>query len=213
MIKYEHIFGGNPIRYSDLDMVRFDRIVHEGKSVMDQHVAMQSAICNGASWTRADISAFYAGVLATLAKSGKPPRNVWLDNGSGKDILAETYSVDDALCQRVRPCAKWYYFMYLAMFVSGRFVLLETYDNENGGVPEARALFEREMNRLRVETGLYPLVVKTYPLTKDMLYINSHIIGAGPVAMQTLEALEPKGESTVHIVRSLADAVIGYGKT
>jgi len=123
-----------------------------------------------------DVSYFYASVLCELAKAEHNDMTVWRDNGAGKDVLVRSYSLADARNLTVRPCADWYYGMYLSMFLNGSMILFETYDNETGGVPKIRAKFEREMESIKSAVGVYPIVVKIPPLTKDMLHVNKHLL-------------------------------------
>jgi hypothetical protein len=200
--------------YTDLDMMRMDRFLVGDCTLAEYHRRMQNVVFTQSEipclW--GDISRTWGDILALSREANKHPATVWKNNADGKDIKwSDEYSVDDARSLIVRPSSKWYYHLYLSMFLDGTFVLLETYDNESGGVPAARSLFETEMNAIKQATGYMPLVVKTAPLRPDMLYVNQHIID-NPAAIQHLTALRSRywSDDTALMTRWFADQVIQF---
>lgn len=120
-----------------------------------------------------DISAFWK---ECLEKAGRKPEFVYEStNGKGcKIILNGDSSKLDS--RNVRPPSSWYYPLYFSCFVDGSAVLLETYENPDGQVPEARKLFLQTMEMVKKNTGVYPLILEIPPLTLEMRCLNKSII-------------------------------------
>ncbi len=200
--------------YDELNMARMDRLYTDGISLAEYHWNMQRNVFRSFPepylWT--DLSHTYGRVLAEVKRAGKQPATVWRSNREGKDEPSPCYTESEALDLTVRPSSKWYYHLYLSMFLDGTFVLLETYDNETGGVPEARRLFEREMDVIRSATGFMPMVVKTAPLRPDMLYVNQHIIDEPTRAGEQLCRMQYWSDETATMTRWLADETIRFGR-
>lgn len=199
--------------FTDLDMMRLDRFHVEKISLPEYHRQMQQSIFTHFQrpYLWGDISSTWGEILAQSREAGKHPSEVWKCGRDEKDFRWHgDYSSLDARSLIVRPSSKWYYYLYLSMFLDGRFVLLETYDNDSGGVPEARLLFEREMRRIYEATGFMPLVVKTYPLRQDMLYVNQHIADDPSKAADFLEGVRYWSNDTVSMTRWFADQVIQF---
>jgi hypothetical protein len=200
--------------YDELNMARMDRLYTNGVSLAQYHWQMQQNVFRSFPepylWT--DLSDTYGRVLAQVNRAGKKPATVWRCNGDGKDSPSSHYTESEALDLTVRPSSKWYYHLYLSMFLDGTFVLLETYDNETGGVPEARRLFEKEMDAIRSATGFMPMVVKTAPLRPDMLYVNQHILDEPVRASERLCPLQYWTDETAAMTRWFADEVLRFGR-
>ncbi|GEM_PF-3260237 len=201
--------------YTNLNMVRMDKLQAGDMMLAEYHRTMQHSVFSAFSqpsiW--GDISPVYGEILARVKAARKQPPFIWRSNGEHKDAQCTDYTEEDARGLIVRPSSKWYYYLYLSMFLDGTFVLLETYDNEAGGVPEARKLFETEMNKVFAATGFMPLVVKTTPLRPDMLYVNQHILDNPARAAETLSGLHYWSDDTSAMTRWFADQVIQFGRT
>lgn len=207
--------GGKSIPYSELDMLRLDRLSANGVPLPIYHRSMQQRVFSHFQepYIWGDVSPLWGEILAQTREAGKAPNPIWRAGPDHKDTLSNgTYTVEEARALTVRPSSKWYYHLYLSMFLDGTFVLLETYDNETGGVPEARRLFEKEMDKIHQVTGFMPLVVKTYPLRPDMLYVNQHIIDEPQKASRVLENARYWSEDTVSMTRWFADQVLQVGR-
>lgn len=159
-----------------------------------------------------DVSMLYAELLASALDAERFPEHVWKQNGDGRDRQCDgsTCPSDEARSLILRPSAKWYYCFYLSMFLDGTFVLMETYDNPAGGVPEARKLFEREMDLIERHIGIMPLVVQTFPLEIDMLYVNRHIVEQPDRAATFLQEQKCWSDNTVKLTRWFADRAIQF---
>ncbi len=128
---------------------------------------------------------------------------------------ARKMTTEDALVSsqivRLRPPASWYYPLYLTWFLDGTLVLLETYENPAGGVPEAKKLFVRTMDYVSSQTGYFPLILRIPPLTDDLLFCNTHLLAAGAWA-ELCEALPCPNETDVinDLAYGFARKVIEY---
>lgn len=216
VINYESLISEKPnIPYTNWDMVRQDKIMTHGKTLASYHHGMQKDVCSHfkTPYIWGDVSTMWGEILAQAKSAGKSPTTVWRSGSDNKDFIStETYTEEEARSLVVRPSSKWYYQIYLSMFLDGTFVLLETYDNESGGVPEARRLFEKEMDAIYQATGYMPLVVRTYPLRHDMLYVNRHIIEKPDEAFQSLNGANYWSDDTCSLTRWLADQVVQVGR-
>lgn len=199
--------------YTDLNMMRMDWFKVGEQSLSNYHCDMQQSVFSHSEipYLWGDISSTWGKILAEVAEIGMSPSKVWRHDEEGRDRdWSAGYTSEEARNLRVRPSSKWYYALYLSMFLDGRFVLLETYDNEAGGVPEARILFEKEMNAINEATGFMPLVVKTYPLRQDMLYVNQHIIDSPKRAVEMMSQAKYWSDDTVPMTRWFADQAIQF---
>jgi hypothetical protein len=200
------------------NMIRMDHVnvdvAHGGGTLPMYHRQMYHDVFKyfpgGNAWF--DVSTLYAEFLALALETKHIPERVWRQNGDGRD-----YPCDGSICSSaearslvLRPSAKWYYGLYLSMFLDGTFVLLETYDNTTGGVPEARKLFEREMDLIGRQTGFTPLVVQTFPLETDMLYVNRHTVEQPEQAAAFLQEQKYWSDDTVKLARWFADRAIQF---
>lgn len=112
-----------------------------------------------------------------------------------------------------RPSSEWYYPLYLCWFLDGAMALFETYDNPKGSVFEIKRTFEQTMDTVYRATGVYPLVVKILPLSKDMLYYNKHILdnpnALAEITEKSREIIE-NTESVHDMFKKVADIAIQY---
>ena len=134
------------------------------------HAMMRVAVF-GHSNPTLDVSLLHA---ESLKRATRRPEMIYRDI-RGYDRIGAIDSMDESL-ECYRPPASWYYPLYLSWFLNGSMVLLETYENPDGGVPEAKKLFEQTMFTVQSATGFLPLVVEIPPLTPEMLYCNRHLI-------------------------------------
>lgn len=121
-------------------------------------------------------------------------------------------TADEEVMETDRPPASWYYPYYLSWFLDGSAVLFETYENPEGGVPEAKRLFEESVKRVVQGTGFGPLVVRIPPLTKDMLYCNRHLLIAGREGLSkiTAETASLSLHDTTACMHVIAKKVIAF---
>lgn len=161
----------------------------------------------GSAFPCPDISLFH---MDALKNSSFKPSYVFVEkNGKavktyvreGCDYPTETY---------IRPPAHWYYPLYLSWFLTGDMILLETYENQEGSVPEAKIMFERAMQQIESGTGFRPLILEIPPLTQDMLYCNSVFTAHnGVITLPDVSHVETTRLSR-DIFRQIADAVIAF---
>lgn len=206
----------NGYSFTDLNMVRMDTFKVVDRSLAEYHRIQQQEIFKHFEkpYIWGDVSRMWGEILAQAKGGVGNPRYVWRTGEDNKDVqCTREYTAEEARSLVVRPSSKWYYHLYLSMFLDGTFVLLDTYDNETGGVPEARRLFEEEMMAIKKATGFMPLVVKTYPLRQDMLYVNQHIIDDPVKAAGVLQQAKYWTDDTVSMTRWFADQAIQVGKS
>lgn len=110
----------------------------------------------------------------------------------------------------IRPPASWYYPLYFSWFLDGSMLLLETYENPESAVPEAKKLFEETMRHVERETGYMPLVVEIAPLSKEMLYCNKHLLGNSGAVQTISNGIEAKDSSTLDLCKTVARRVLEY---
>lgn len=198
---------------TNLDMTILDRMQVGDMKLNDYHCQLQQSFYSHdkAPYIYGDISRAWGEILAQTKEAKKLAPIVWKRGDDGKDILWDReYTVEEARALVVRPSAKWYYPMYLSMFMDGRFILLESYDSEV--VPKARQLFETAMDDIYKATGFMPLIVKTYTLRTDMLYVNQHIIDEPNKACAELSIARHWTDDTVAMSRWFADQAIQFGR-
>jgi hypothetical protein len=106
----------------------------------------------------------------------------------------------------IRPPSHWYYPIYLSLFLTGEIILFETYENPNGGVPEAKILFEKAMIEVETGTGFLPLVVEIPPLTPSLLQCNRGVLEK-PELLKGIDLSTINHGSTVSLVNQIADLV------
>lgn len=216
-LTHETVVDADDDSLHSLNMVRMDRIRTKpefgGTTLAAFHRAMHQNLFGHFTkpglW--GDISTLYGAFLAESIESGHTPRPLWKTNHESRDTAWEgPVTSSEALELIVRPSSKWYYELYLSMFLDGTFVLLETYDNEEGGVPLARALFERTVDAIELGVGCKPVVVKTSPLSKDMLYVNRAMIQDPERTAAFMERQAYWETDTVRMSRWFADRAIQF---
>lgn len=202
---------------STLNMVRIDRIQTKdecgGVMLPEFHRSMRQCLfkhfATPGFW--GDISGLYGSFLAESIASGQSPQPIWRTGVGDKDVAwHDAVTAEDALSLTIRPSSKWYYPLYLSMFLDGTFVLLETYDNDDGGVPLAKALFEQTVDQIIGSVGFGPLVIKTFPLQPDMLFVNQSMIDDPGRAAAFMSQQHHWGSNTVSMVRWFADRAIQF---
>ncbi len=159
-------------------------------------------------YPRFDISNFWSECLVTARKK---PEFVYRETTDG--VLAGyayrysgSFTREDS--ESIRPPASWYYPLYFSLFLDGSMILLETYENPEGEVFEAKKLFEQTMQLIEHQTGFYPLVLEVPHLSRDMMYCNRKIM-ADPWQLCTIINGKPQpSEPIVSYIRNIANKVI-----
>lgn len=153
-----------------------------GCTLPEWHAQLRSSVF-GTRYPVLDFSDFFTDCL--MAAGRKPPF-VYLENGHGR---CEKVLVGMCTSRLARPPANWYYPLYLSLFLDGRMVLLETYEDTRKQVGSMKTLFERLMREFQSRFGMTPIVVQI-PEGDETNYCNKHILSM-PVAEQTfLEGIE-----------------------
>ncbi|MEK7070157.1 MAG: hypothetical protein AAB818_02285 [Patescibacteria group bacterium] len=120
-----------------------------------------------------DISEFWADCLK---EAGNKPEFVY-ETGSGKAKKIFLKDISKEMNHKnIRPPASWYYPLYFSCFLDGSMVLLETYENPNGEVYEAKKLFIQTMSIMKEIVGEYPLVLEIPPLLLEMRCVSREIV-------------------------------------
>lgn len=183
----------------------------DGRSVLDYHRNHLSSSLGPVPTV--DAASFF---FQCLAQAGHKPEYCFVRDHNHQSVKVATSRIDfEAASERdVRPPAKWYYPLLFALFVD-RMFLLETYENPRGSVSAARELFAQTADEILAETGLRPRVVKIPPLSKEMLYINSHVLEDGPAAIDRLCSLRSNqvvGGDILELAQEIARDVLNYGR-
>lgn len=187
---------------------RLDSIpVKNASSLIEYHRSLRHQVFNG-SYEMDDVSRFHGELLARATRN--PPESVYREV-NGKDRLVKgAYTPDEARALIVRPPSEWYYPLYLSMFATGEIVLLETYENPDGGVPEAKRLFEETMDGLARAYGWMPLVVQTAPLCLDMMFCNRHLLQTPGSVEKLCDQVVLSHETTHGASRHFADMAVMF---
>jgi len=98
-----------------------------------------------------DLLGFFKTCLNEAISNNKNPRHVYRRIGSTEKRSIWINPNDD-----IRPSAEWYYFFYLALFMDGDKILLESIHNDDAQVK--RWFYESE-KALEEITGLKPLII------------------------------------------------------
>jgi len=151
-----------------------------------------------------DISLFWNQLL--LASSKKPEKVFVLKDGREVSVPILEALFHPKLLGEIRPPSHWYYPIYLSLFLTGEIILFETYENPNGGVPEAKILFEKAMMEVKTGTGFLPLVVEIPPLTPSLLQCNRGVLEK-PELLKEIDLSAINRDSTVSLVNQIADLV------
>ncbi len=171
IVRYEDISVGG---IASIERCRLDSItVKNAPSLISYHEGVRQQVFNG-SYPMGDVSKLHGELLARATRH--IPEAVYREVGKMDTLVNGSYTAEEARALIIRPPSEWYYPLYLSMFVTGELVLLDTYENPDGGVPEAKALFEKTMDGLVQEYGWMPLVVQTAPLCLDMMFCNRHLL-------------------------------------
>ncbi len=171
IVKYEDISVEG---IASIERLRLDSIsVKTGSSLIGYHESVRHQVFND-SYPMDDVSRLHGELLARATRC--LPDAVYRVVEGRDTLVRGSYTAEEARALVVRPPSQWYYPLYLSMFATGELVLLDTYENPDGGVPEAKALFEKTMNGLMSEYGWMPLVVQTSPLCLDMMFCNRHLL-------------------------------------
>ncbi len=216
IIQYQGVITSPQVTsYTDLDMIRMDRLNVGDITLGEYHRQMQHAVFSTfpEPYVRMDVSPAWGEFLARALEAKKQPSSVWRSGENNKDSQCAEYTAEEARNLIVRPSSKWYYHLYLSMFLDGTFVLFETYDDETSGMPEVRQMFEEEMKSIYHAVGFMPIVVKTTPDRLDTLYVNRHIIENPAQAAETLSRAHHWSDDTSAMTRWFEDQAIQFGRT
>lgn len=136
-----------------------------GKSLPEYHRLIRQSILP--NYKEADIGEFFN---YCLREAKNKPDHVYEKVGD----IAVKKPIDEADLSLSRPPASWYYPLYLSMFVSGKMVLFETYEDPNKEVEKIKGTFKDAIDQIKNNCGFYPLIIKTSS-SKEMLYYKESI--------------------------------------
>ncbi|TAK57586.1 hypothetical protein EPO17_01555 [Patescibacteria group bacterium] len=206
IVEYEDISARS---INCIERQRLDKIVVNGGGFLPQyHEQVRHHVFNG-SYPMGDASKLHGELLARATRA-RPDAVYRTDARDGERLVRGSYTEDEARTLVVRPPSEWYYPLYLSMFMDGSLVLLDTYENSDGGVPEAKALFEKTMRQIADGCGWMPLVIQTAPLCLDMMFCNRHLLSV-PNATETLcERARLWHSTTYDASRHFADMAIMF---
>ncbi|OGY36112.1 MAG: hypothetical protein A3E37_02110 [Candidatus Andersenbacteria bacterium RIFCSPHIGHO2_12_FULL_46_9] len=93
------------------------------------------------------------------------------------NVKNQPKTVDQVLDGKIRPPAKWYYPLYLCLFLDGTFALLESFDDPSldDKVP---SIWRHAMEEIKRSTGVWSLIVEV-PCTTEMNHYPQRIIDNG----------------------------------
>ncbi|MCX6715456.1 MAG: hypothetical protein NT077_00365 [Candidatus Taylorbacteria bacterium] len=208
---------GNPVTtYEDVsedglaavERMRLDAIrVKGGGFLPEYHERLRHQVFNG-SYAMGDVSRLHGELLARATRS-KPVETYRVING--KDQLVKgLFTTDEARNLTVRPTSHWYYPLYLSWFACGSMVLLDTYENPDGGVPEAKRLFEQTMDELAEAYSWMPLVIQTAPLCLDMMFCNRALLETPDAAEILARRVKLWHVTTYDASRYFADEAVTF---
>ena len=206
VVTYEDVAAGG---LASAERSRLDAIkVKSGGFLPDYHFGLRHQVFNG-SYPTGDVSKFYGEILARTTRN-RPTQVYRVVNGRDT-LVAGDFTPEEARSLVVRPVSHWYYPIYLSIFTDGSLVLLDTYENPDGGVPEAKVLFEKTIAGLD-ESGLgwAPLVIQTAPLCLDMMFCNRHILETPGAAEKLLSSSRLWHVSTFDAARHFADQAVMF---
>lgn len=206
VIQCETILPTRVNELTTLHMQRLDTIITREGTLPQYHERLRTQVFNG-SYPQRDVSSLHGEWLAQAKARGQPPMSIYRDEG-GKDIVCQNYDEDDARLLRVRSSSKWYYPLYLSLFMDGTFVLLETYEDGERDVSKARQLFEETMRLMIRQIGWSPLILKTDPFTPDTVFYNRHIVDNPSLIEQLAQRAHPWHNESFRMTRFFADKVI-----
>jgi len=189
-----------------------------GESLVDYHLDNLRGIIGPSSTT--DCWAFFYDCLITAERK---PEFCFVRTSEDRVVRKPTLEIDfeTAEPRDIRPPASWYYPIMFSLFVD-KMILLETYENPRGSVSEARNLFQLTSQEILKATGHRPRVIEIPPLSKEMLFLNTHILKEGPSALTRLrasayelaqEVFSTNGTGSIlDLAHSIASCVLQYGK-
>lgn len=147
-----------------------------GVSLPDYHLELREKVFG--KTTVFDISEFWQECLKE-AKSSLP---VFTFVKIGDKEVRE-----NNITSQSRPPAHWYYPLFLSLFVDGRRILLETYEN----APDISGLFYQTMEEIRKDIGLSPLVLETpYSASVEIgeeMFISQALLECNPTLLKELD--------------------------
>ena len=112
---------------------------------------------------------------------------------------------------KFRPAGEWYYPIYFSLFMTGKRILLETYDNELAQVSQAKILFEHTMRKVEKMTGMQPMVIKIPALDERMLSFPKKVIDNPCIIEEILDrSLLFSKTDSVKLFNSIANLVLEY---
>lgn len=141
--------------------VRFSHLLtRDGESIGSYHMKLRDTMFRDTYFT-ANASIMYQEFLRNAKVL---PSKVFRASSDGREGVIKNPKLEEVQDERVRPPAEWYYLLYLCMFLDGRIILLETYDNPEHGVDRIKLKFESVMEEIYNQIGLMPIIIKTLPL-------------------------------------------------
>ncbi len=207
VVKHEQVV---PQELGLLEGMVLNRIMtSENQSLPKFHEAMRARLFEGCRYPMIDFSEL--DISLYRASSKNRPAYILLEGEQGRTKRAHDF--DPGNETRFRLPADWYYVLYLSFFLNGSMVLMETYENPEGGVPEAKVLFEKSMETICEHIGEYPIVVEIPPLTKEMLYCNQALLEKGALQKLTVAVADTQQDSmgsTVDRAHVIAKTIIGF---
>ena len=179
----------------------------DGNYLSEYHRLLRERVF-GMRYDLHDASAFH---VECLLKARILPEYVWRETRLGYEEKVYRSQIKAADFPYLRPPAEWYYPLYLSLFLDGRMVLLETYENPEASVPYARLLFEKTMRRLEREVGFRPLVVEILPLSKELMDYNRHLLEQ-PFPLEEILQITRSEEDLVRMYEKITRKVITFGR-
>lgn len=201
MVEYEHIARLDVNSLAGMPLGRIE--VSSGGNLTGYHQGLRTALFGERGYVP-DISAMWNEVF--LAAKNKPEFAYGIIAGKEDKLRVGQALIEGPMAHELRPPSGWYYPIYLSLFLTGEMVLLETYDNPDGGVPEAKKLFERAMKEVENGVGYLPIVVEIPPLTRDLLQCK-RVLVERPELLHTLPVSEIRTENTFDLMNEIARLV------
>lgn len=140
-----------------------------------------------------------------LKEAKRKPASAFVLNENGVSVRKKIENGEEIF----RPGSEWYYPIFYLWFLTGKMVMLETYDNPLAQVSEARKLFEKTMIRIEQAIGLKPLVLKVPPLDERMLAFPKKVIENPSVLNDIYQKnIQKNTGDSVLFFREIADTVL-----
>ncbi|MFH1656855.1 MAG: hypothetical protein ABH919_00050 [bacterium] len=149
---------------------------NNGDFLPDFHQKMRDKTFVGSvSYPVKDLSSFLEELVKISIRSGKYDSSVFInDEGIEKKVNVKRININKLDEIDVRPPAGWYYPLYLSLFLDGRRILLESFDD----VPDFQP-FQQSMDEEIGKLGLNPLILKT-PSTVSLNGFSSNLLEEYP---------------------------------